>query len=163
GTSAGGLGVDCSLSQFKTKWPSTSLYSLNNSGAPLSNAYNTVIHTVSGPTGWGVWTTSGTQTVSATCPFTSFTTSTGDWSPDVTVSWNEAFQSTIRKALVDDYEDATMNGFSNLLGCDTNPNEQYACTREPHDTLVNLGNYIDSHAGNATFKEYYAPGPCHGE
>src|SRR5207253_1387507 len=35
GGSAGGLGVECNLQQVRTKWPSVTLYSINDSGIPL--------------------------------------------------------------------------------------------------------------------------------
>jgi hypothetical protein len=162
GSSGGGLGVDCNLNQIHTKWPSVATFSLDNSGAPLTNPQDTDIHYASGPSGWGVWALSGTTVTSQTCPFNSFDHSLGDWSPDATVAWNENNMTTIRKALVDDYLDGTMNLFAGLMNCagGSDPN---ACTIEPTLTLTNLASYIDAHAGSTTYKEYFHVGTCHAE
>jgi hypothetical protein len=163
GSSGGGLGVDCNINAVHTKWPTVSMYSLNNSGAPLSQAYNTGIAPSAGPAGWGVWKIVGTTVTPNTCPFTTFDQSQGSWTPDDTVAWNSLNVTTVRKALVDDYEDVTMWGFANALGCGNNQDPTNACTVEPKDTLVLIGNWINAHTGAPTHKEYYHVGSCHAE
>jgi hypothetical protein len=88
-----------------------------------------------------------------TCPFT---TTSGNWDPSLTVKYNATTYPDVLKAISDDYTDATMNGFANLLGC-----QGTDCANEPGPSLNDIyNNYI---ATATNFKVYYHTGQCHAE
>jgi hypothetical protein len=161
GSSGGGLAVDCNLSAIHSKWPSRPMYSLNNSGAPLNIGFDTDVTNLGGPTMWGVYHIANNLTTPDTCPIV---TPTGaPWNPAFVINWNSQNMSMVRKAMVDDLSDATMNGFANALSCAT---AQYdnanACTVEPADTL-NCLRTLGYISNTTTYKVYYHTGDCHAE
>src|SRR5262249_20328791 len=142
---------------FRTKWPSATMYEINDAGAPLSHTGGLIGITTNH---WGAWhivhhcDPDGmcTNTVVAnSCPVAPGT----PWSPSLTVSYNATHYTNVRKALTDDYTDATMNTFANLLGCSGS-----TCMTEPSITLSDMFAVISP---AANFKAYYHTGTCHGE
>src|SRR5262249_21298092 len=133
-----GLGADCNLSRFTAKWPTATVYEMNDAGATLIPAYDPIVGDLANTT-WGAigytcdawscdpvscprclkscsdctsWLLHGN-----TCPVLDGIHGLNAWNPGLTVQYNAQTLTTAFKSLTDDTLDATMNGFANGLGC----------------------------------------------
>lgn len=160
GASSGGLGADCNINQIAATWPGTLMYEMNNAGAPLSSLYENNIAPQTQQDVWGI-AHSGTPVTALTCPFApQFTGGSQTYDPSIQIAANTAVLTAIRKAYTDDYSDATMNGFANLLGCTDAYLCSGACTREPGCTMRYDYNLFSR---SPSYRGFFHTGDCHAE
>jgi hypothetical protein len=158
GISGGGVGADCSLSQFRGTWPATSMWELNDAGI----AYGTAGLMPMMPTIaklWGVWNLGHDGgLVENTCPIMGQGGS-ADWNLEWVIRYNANHFADVAKAFTDDYSDSTVSLFACLAGATPDPNG--GCATAVASTLIDEFNDVISSAAN--YKVFYHTGTCHYE
>ena len=152
GTSAGGLGVDCNLSNVRNTWPTAPMFEFNNAGPPFGPIHTPDVPEVTRR--WGVWEPRpGGGINEKTCPIQATSGASGkDWSMSFVLQYNKIHIANVRKALTEDYSDSTAVDFAAALG---------GSDRAVENTLNSL--FTDVIDGNANYKVYYHTGTCHDE
>jgi hypothetical protein len=158
GFSAGGVGADCNLSQFQGKWPTTSMWEMDNVGPAYgTNDIMPLIPNVAQT--WGAWQPGpGGPILENTCPIIAQAGST-DWNFEWFVRCNAINFPNVRKAFTDDYSDAAVSQFACLFGA--TPDSNGGCAGAVASTLTK--EFKDVISGATNYKVFYHNGACHDE
>lgn len=164
GDSGGGVGADCNLARLRDAWPAAPMLELNDAGfpyaanspgppwTPLAPAISDWVRT------WGVWHQGDDgRVVLDTCPGI-VPEGAPAWSSWFMRRYNQVHLSRVRKAFVDDYQDATVQFFLCLTGA--TPDADGTC-----DGAVTTGLHWDSAfiGDDPNYRHYYHRGICHTE
>ena len=156
GASGGGIGADCNLSQFRTRWPGASIWELNNAGPPFAASDGIPLIPTVGAI-WGAWKQNPRGTpVGLTCPI--IIPQGATWSLQSVTAYNATKLPSVRKAFSDDYSGATSNEFACLLGAI--PDLKGNCEAAYVATLNSMYQLVR----NATnYRVFLHTGTCHSD
>jgi len=158
GSSAGGPGADCNLSQVRATWPRAAMSELNDAVAPLSTPFvpglPAAIRT------WGSYHFSRDGSIVAdTCPVLA-SDSTADYSTRLWMHYNHVTFPHVRKAFSDDYADSTIDFFACALGA--TPDKDGSCASAVAQSMLLA---LDTAIGKDSpdYRVYYHSWTCHAE
>jgi hypothetical protein len=158
GGSSGGLGVDCNLGQIRATFPESKMFAFNNSGLPFEFGFTPGVSDAART--WGAWHPGAGGVVAAdTCPIMAPPGATV-WDVSLVESFNRLQLRDVRKALTDDYSDATMQLFACLLGAAPDPDG--TCTSAVASILKDVANRVIT-ATEPNYRVYFHSGFCHSE
>ena len=158
GGSSGGVGLTCSLGSFRTKWPNTRMWMMDNAGPALGTrglmpGFPSVAKL------WGAWQPGPDGSViPETCPVIPDVGSR-DWSLEWVAAYDAKTYPDVIKALADDYSDGVISHYACVFGA--TPDSQGSCASATASTLIDEFN--DVIRGAANFKVFYHTGICHTE
>ena len=158
GGSSGGVGLTCSLGSFRTTWPKTPMWMMDNAGPALGTRGLMPLFPTAAKL-WGAWRPGPDGSViPETCPVIP-NVGSRDWSLEWVAAYDAGTFPEVIKALTDDYSDSVISHFACIFGATPDPDGR--CTSATASTLTDEYNDVIHRAAN--FKVFYHTGVCHTE